>query len=504
MATVVDSLIVTLGLDPSDFTKGQKKAAAELVKGQQTVRKSVKETDSAVSKGAANMGKAITSAARQFAIAFLGFSGAAGFAKFMGQLNSTTRGIGLFAKNINTSAADVRNWGDVFEVAGSSAEALQGFLGNIAKQQYDLRTTGMFDWVKELNSMNVSLTDSSGAMKPVLQTALELAEAFEGVSSQYGRQVANQRGLAMGIDPTVMNVLLQGPRKIREMLAREKGTFQLKDSTVAAADRVGRKWTETQQRFRDFGLQLLEKMQPMIERLLTRFEQWLGAIDMGKLAENLESLTETMITIAKALAALVEWLVPKVQAAVVGVAKFKDTILPDEDRKAQNQAVNREFQKNPALEMLNALGRMYGKDEFLGRNTGDSLAERAADGDVDAQSHMAELIYGATGKHLDAKLSREDYEKIREAVRLKALQNQKYYDAKPAATTGALLPGSTGAAASPSLAMAGPSSRSVSSTVQVDNINVYSSAGDGRGLAMDMRREMERKQLIAQADYGLA
>ncbi len=43
MATVIDKLIVSLGLDPSDFTKGEKEVAASVIQTKDKVKQATNE-----------------------------------------------------------------------------------------------------------------------------------------------------------------------------------------------------------------------------------------------------------------------------------------------------------------------------------------------------------------------------------------------------------------------------------------------------------------------------
>lgn len=509
MATIIDSLVVTLGLDASGVRRGWRAASQDIRTGQNQVRTSTREASRQVSKSANEMGKAIQGAARQFAIAFLGFTGAVGFTKFMGQLNSSTRSLGLMARNLKLSAAELRNWNDVAEIAGSTADSMSGFLGQIAKNQYDLRTRGSFDWIKQLNSFSnkVSLTDQAGELKKVTDVAMELSTAFAETEKRYGRLVATQRGLEMGIDPSVMNVLMQGPDKLREMLAREKGTAQLSDESVAAADRLGRKWTQTQQRFRDVGMMLLEKLQPLLERLMTKMEQWLGSLDLDQLSGQISDLVSAVAQMSADISEFVSWAKGKKETVDKIVAHPGDSAatwlrsLPGrmERRRQQNDVI----QRDPVLFKLNRAVRSNFTNDFP--KSISSLVDGLGLNDERTITELLTTLENATGKSMDASLDKADVWKIRDAIRALAEQALPPQSA-PAGSSGASGPAASarGAGAGASAVNGATTGANVTNTLHIDNITIQSGATDGRGLYGDFRRELERRHLVAQVDTGLA
>lgn len=506
MATIVDSLIVTLGLDPSDFKKGQKEAADALIKGQKSAQKSVKETDIAVSKGAKEMGKAITATARQFAVAFLGFSGAAGFTKFMANLNNMARSTKMTATNLGMSATALKNWTNTAELAGASAESMAGFLTQIQEQQYQQKTTGLPGWVKELRSMGLDLFDGDvSKWKDETEVILQLADAFAKLREQQGVDTAVQRFRGMGIDPAEINLLARGRDWIASNVARQRARYGDNEGTFNGADKLSQNYTDLKQRFEDFFLKLLAKLQPFISGIFAKIDSWLANMDMGKLASQMEQLTMAVIELAGDILDFVSWLRSKsgvVQDVIDHPGKsFADWTKRKTKELRSQPEVDAIIDDDPVLWKLRSAVASNFSDNFP-KSIG-SLVDSASGGDEAVMSQLLTTLTKVTGKGVDDTLDKAAVWKIRQAV-----QDIARSRLDPAATTGSL--GNTGAAqaaqgagASAAVAQVG-GGRSFSSTVQVDTINVYGVGGDGRQIAGGIERELQRKQLIAQGDYGLA
>ncbi|WP_353787536.1 transglycosylase SLT domain-containing protein [Klebsiella pneumoniae] len=139
-ATVIDALLITLGLDTSDFRKGQKDVSDDLKKQREDAKKTAKEMAEQGKKAAAFFGSIKTEL-----LALTGVTVTAG--GLMSFVKSTTSGLmdlSIQSKALGMSAKELDGWAKSAEAAGSSAEkisaALQGFQD--AKQ---LAKVGVYD-----------------------------------------------------------------------------------------------------------------------------------------------------------------------------------------------------------------------------------------------------------------------------------------------------------------------------------------------------------------------
>ena len=139
-ATVIDALLITLGLDTSDFRKGQKDVSDDLKKQREDAKKTAKEMAEQGKKAAAFFGSIKTEL-----LALTGVTVTAG--GLMSFVKSTTSGLmelSIQAKSLGMTAKELDGVGKAAEAAGSSVEkisaALQGFQN--AKQ---LAKVGVYD-----------------------------------------------------------------------------------------------------------------------------------------------------------------------------------------------------------------------------------------------------------------------------------------------------------------------------------------------------------------------
>ncbi|HCD5649260.1 lytic transglycosylase domain-containing protein [Klebsiella pneumoniae] len=139
-ATVIDALLVTLGLDTSDFRKGQKDVSDDLKKQREDAKKTAKEM--------AEQGKKAASFFSSIKTELLALTGvtvtAGGLMSFVKSTTSGLMDLSIQSKALGMSAKELDGWAKSAEAAGSSAEkisaALQGFQD--AKQ---LAKVGVYD-----------------------------------------------------------------------------------------------------------------------------------------------------------------------------------------------------------------------------------------------------------------------------------------------------------------------------------------------------------------------
>lgn len=139
-ATVIDALLVTLGLDTSQFRKGQQEVSDDLKKQREDAKNTAKEMAEQGKKAAA-----FFSSIKTELLALTGVTVTAG--GLMSFVKSTTSGLmelSIQAKSLGMTAKELDGVGKAAEAAGSSVEkisaALQGFQN--AKQ---LAKVGVYD-----------------------------------------------------------------------------------------------------------------------------------------------------------------------------------------------------------------------------------------------------------------------------------------------------------------------------------------------------------------------
>lgn len=221
--TVIDQVIVKLGLDPGEFTKGQKEAAA-----------SVKKTEADVKKSADNMGSSVVG----FTKKLLGIAGAAIVVKkivgAVSDLSTTVRQLGVDSRNFGIAASELRNFQNVSEMFGGKAEEATKSVGGLTKAVYDLAYNGQIsDSLLMLGRMGVQFQTTTGDARDFRDIALDTEAAIQKMmkAGTLSRQNANQMLLQAGFDPGMSQAMLEG--SLSTQLARQEARRQVNGGDVA-------------------------------------------------------------------------------------------------------------------------------------------------------------------------------------------------------------------------------------------------------------------------------
>ena len=191
MATIIDSLLVTLGLDPSGFNAGKAKVDKGLKDTGNEADKTGDKLKNAGKKGAEGYENVAKSAAKFLAL----IGGTMAVKRFIEQTVESSAALDRLARNLNENVNAVSAWSNAAEVAGGSASGMQGSLDMLSKAQTELQLTGQSSLIPYFSALGISIADVNGKAKPVSDILLDLSDRF----SRMDRTTANNMGRMMGL-----------------------------------------------------------------------------------------------------------------------------------------------------------------------------------------------------------------------------------------------------------------------------------------------------------------
>lgn len=308
MATIIDSLLVKLGLDSSEFDakkskvdKGLKDTGGEADKTGAKLKKSGKD-------GAEGFENVAKSAAKFLAL----IGGTMAVKRFIENQIEANAALDRFAQNLDQSANSISAWGNAAELAGGSAEGLQGTMDMLSKSQTELQLTGQSGLIPYFSALGVSLADTQGKARPVNELLLDLSDRF----SKMDRTTANNMGRMMGIDQGTMQLLLKGRSEVELMIARQKEYGAVTKQQAEEASRLRNAMVASKQSFEAFGRELLSAATPALEKMFAIFA------DFGAWIRENKEFVQTFLTIlAVGLGAVGAALIPinLTAAAIIGL-----------------------------------------------------------------------------------------------------------------------------------------------------------------------------------------
>ena len=287
MSTVIDSLIVTLGLDSKDVdakAPGVRKKLAELEKSAGKTEEGFKGIGKA-SKGTASELTVLSAKLGSF-LAVIG--GTVAVRSFIKDTIENNTQLYFLSRNLEMSTQKLYAWGAAAQEIGGSAGTIQNFMRTIAAMPGELLLGKMPQLLPLFARLGINMRE------PFDQIMVDISKRFSGMD----RKVAFSFGVASGIPEDVMNLILQGPNAVQAAMARTKG-FGPTEKEAASAAKLKLQITDLELQFVKIGYDLLQKVTPALEKFLGLVQK------IGEWARSHENIALFIAGVAAALAGVV-------------------------------------------------------------------------------------------------------------------------------------------------------------------------------------------------------
>lgn len=250
-ATIIDSLLVTLGLDSSNYKKGEKEAA-----------KATKATAESLKKSAEQMTKSLLEVGRTVAALFLGFESIKGFTNLLGDVNASTADLGRTAADLGMSAHELNTWGNAVELAGGkSSDAVADFT-NLSKSITNFQTSGeVSPLILFLQRMNIAVLDGHRKARALVDIFKDLTDKLHGPDRRNAFNLAQQAGISKGM----LDLLLREKSERESIFRTAEANNNIDQRRVEQADRLQRQWRAIGQEVKNFASDVLDKVTPAVQ-----------------------------------------------------------------------------------------------------------------------------------------------------------------------------------------------------------------------------------------------
>ena len=297
-ATVIDALLITLGLDTSDFRKGQKDVSDDLKKQREDAKKTAKEMAEQGKKAAAFFGSIKTEL-----LALTGVTvTAGGLMSLVKNTTSSLMDLSVQAKSLGMTARELDGFGKAAESAGSSFEritaALQGFQAAKQGSLFGDTSSPIFSGMRMLTALTGDTFDVYS------KDAKSLARSYlESLRKVKDPNIRRQIGAMGGFDDATIQRNQEG--RFLPDVDRLTKSSGITDASVKGAKEFTEAWVVLNQNLettknqfytflipyvREFNgvlLQLSNWMKSHPDEMRQKVESFFGAIESGaKVADN--------------------------------------------------------------------------------------------------------------------------------------------------------------------------------------------------------------------------
>ncbi|MGC8517905.1 MAG: lytic transglycosylase domain-containing protein [Steroidobacteraceae bacterium] len=253
--TVIDSLIVTLGLDASNFTREQKKAAESLVK-----------TKNSMGNTAREMAGAFRRVGLEFAGLFFGARSAGDIVHKFAELNSQMADLGYNSRQLGESAANLRLYQQIAGGFGGSAAGVTQMVSGLEQGMFNLKYMGqmsgqMAAWLRFGGGLPP--TNAQGGID-VLKTVSDLRARLHGMGPVDQNQILTALGVSPGIRNAIMATRQQYEHWVR---SQRESAKQMADGTTSAQS-LQRAWRNLQYSLDGAAATVLTNLTPALKSML--------------------------------------------------------------------------------------------------------------------------------------------------------------------------------------------------------------------------------------------
>ncbi|WP_446471165.1 transglycosylase SLT domain-containing protein [Xenorhabdus stockiae] len=162
--------------------------------------------------------KAINGAVKALAGLFTTIFVSTGLTKLIGEVSKSNDQLHFLSKNLGMSAETIKKWQNVAEMSGGSADGMTATMSNLNKSLWDLVTVGDASILPFFNALGVGVVDSQGKLRHLDDILLDMADSM----SQMVRPQAYNIAKNMGMDDGTINTLLEGREAIQKKLDAQK------------------------------------------------------------------------------------------------------------------------------------------------------------------------------------------------------------------------------------------------------------------------------------------
>jgi hypothetical protein len=219
MPTVIDSLIVEVGLDPSKFTKGQKEAVKSFSDAKDSAKKVGNDIEDVGKRSAEFLGVLQT---RLIAVAGV-VAGGLGLEKLAVQMTKQDAATGRLAYTLNTTTQQLDKWRNAAFLVGGTQEGVTSFISHLNNEYQNFKIHGTSEIIPYLRALGTSFEDSAGHAKPFEQVMREISARVSSMNPAEARVWLQ----SIGADEGSINLLIKGTGALDEYLkkAEQFGTL---------------------------------------------------------------------------------------------------------------------------------------------------------------------------------------------------------------------------------------------------------------------------------------
>jgi hypothetical protein len=213
MPTLIDSLIVEIGIDAKNFTKGQQDAVEAANHALESIEANAKGMEHEAKRSMDALGGIKTQAIELFAI----FTGGKGLIDFSSQLTHSNASLGRLERNIGVSASTISKWQGAARIFGGDAASMAQSFTAVSDALAGWKIGIISPMVADFRAISTAGGTVIDVNKGVEQSFLDLSANLKAIHDR-DPATAGLLGRKLGLDPALFDLLIKGPGGVKQVL----------------------------------------------------------------------------------------------------------------------------------------------------------------------------------------------------------------------------------------------------------------------------------------------
>jgi hypothetical protein len=268
---IIDALFVTLGLDATGFTKGQKDAQEALGKTGKAARKQQKELDDAAKRTAESY-KKVRDGILEITAAIIG---AVAGKDFLQYLTANDAAVGRLSKNLGVATEELSAWEGVAKRLGASSGDADGMFRGVNKILEDIKLTGGSEALTPLARAGLDIGKFNDKATTYTQRLLMLSDALKKLTPQDAQRFGQQAGFS----EESLNILLQTRFALGDLVDQQKKMNVVSKEDADIAMSREKAWNDLTETMVGFGRKIANEVTPALVSFLRGLQSVFGFLE---------------------------------------------------------------------------------------------------------------------------------------------------------------------------------------------------------------------------------
>ncbi|WOB75936.1 phage tail tip lysozyme [Achromobacter xylosoxidans] len=304
MATVIDALVVTLGLDAKAFKRGAAETDESLKHTRDESARTARDMEARGKQAAMFFSKVRNEALALLAV----FTAGMGIKNFVSSTVESTASLARLSGNLNMSAKDLAEWQLAAKNAGGSVEGITNQLKESADQVAKFKRGMAAETLPAFFQFGGKVEDLKDGNSYLQARARIVADLYKTDRSR-AALAANM----MGLDAQQFNLYKEGPEGIARRRREQSGAAGELAAASDRAEQLRQRYDTAMNKLSSVGVNVLTAMMPAFDFLVEKLIElgdWIIR-NRGAINDGVKSFISGFEQLLKALTSLIEKLVPK-------------------------------------------------------------------------------------------------------------------------------------------------------------------------------------------------